>query len=390
MRQVAVVGVGMTKFGRSEEKTQLELFAEASMDAINESNLRPKDIQALFIGSAAGDWTEGQTIIGGFAADEIGLAGVPAPRFEGACSSGTMAIRDAFIWVASGYYDIVLAGGFERQTVLSTPMNTRMMATGVHSFYETPTGLSFPGVFGLLAHLYAHKHNIPLPKLKESMAQVAIKNHKNGAKNPKAQFQKEITMEDVFNSMMVATPLQLYDCCPISDGAAAIVITSADVARKLTNKPIYIVGLGQSSAGALCNQKDITRVKSREISAKQAYDMSGLTPKDIDVCELHDCFTIAEIVASEGLGFFDFGDGYKAVDRGDTEIGGRIPINPSGGLKAKGHPVGATGPAQVYEIAKQIRGECGPRQVDGARIGITDTMGGSFAAVVNIILKRGW
>lgn len=389
MRQVAVVGVGMTKFGVSE-KSELEMFAEAAIDALNESNLKPKDIQALFLGNAVGGLTEGQTIIASHAAAELGLQGIPATRFEGACASGTMAVRDAFMWVASGYYDIVLAAGTERQTVSGTAFATRIMNTGAHHFYESPTGITFPGMFAMMTHMYCHKYGIPLQKLKKQMAMVAVKNHKMGALNPKAQFRKEITVEDVFNSMMVASPLQLYDCCPISDGAAAAVIASADVAKKLTDKPAYIVGVGQGCAGGLSTQRDYTRLIARESSAKQAYQMAELTPQDIDICELHDCFTIAEIVATEGLGFFDFGNGGAAVERGDTQIGGKVVINPSGGLKSKGHPVGATGIAQIYEIVNQLRGMCGPRQVEGAKIGMTDTMGGPFASVGNIILRRGW
>ena len=389
MRQVAVVGVGMTKFGVSE-KSELEMFSEAAMDALNESNLKPKDIQALFLGNAVGGLTEGQTIIASHAAAELGLQGIPATRFEGACASGTMAVRDAFMWVASGYYDIVLAAGTERQTVSGTAFATRIMNTGAHHFYESPTGITFPGMFAMMAHMYCHKYGIPLEKLKKQMAMVAVKNHKMGVLNPKAQFRKEITIEDVFNSMMIASPLQLYDCCPISDGAAAAVIASADVAKKLTDKPAYIVGVGQGCAGGLSTQRDYTRLIARESSARQAYQMAGLTPQDIDICELHDCFTIAEIVATEGLGFFDFGDGGAAVERGDTQMGGKVVINPSGGLKSKGHPVGATGVAQAYEIVNQLRGNCGPRQVEGAKIGITDTMGGPFASVGNIILRRGW
>lgn len=389
MRQVAVVGVGMTKFGVSE-KSELEMFSEAAMDALNESNLKPKDIQALFLGNAVGGLTEGQTIIASHAAAELGLQGIPATRFEGACASGTMAVRDAFMWVASGYYDVVLAAGTERQTVTGTAFATRIMNTGAHSFYESATGITFPGMFAMMAHMYCHKYGIPLEKLKKQMAMVAVKNHKMGVLNPKAQFRKEITIEDVFSSMMIASPLQLYDCCPISDGAAAAVITSADVAKKLTDKPAYIVGVGQGCAGGLSTQRDYTRLIARESSAQQAYQMAGLTPQDIDVCELHDCFTVAEIVATEGLGFFDFGDGGAAVERGDTQMGGKVVINPSGGLKSKGHPVGATGVAQVYEIVNQLRGSCGARQVEGTKIGITDTMGGPFASVGNIILRRGW
>jgi len=379
----------MTKFGVSE-KSELEMFSEAAMDALNESNLKPKDIQALFLGNAVGGLTEGQTIIASHAAAEIGLQGIPATRFEGACASGTMAVRDAFMWVASGYYDVVLAAGTERQTVTGTAFATRIMNTGAHSFYESATGITFPGMFAMMAHMYCHKYGIPLEKLKKQMAMVAVKNHKMGVLNPKAQFRKEITIEDVFNSMMIASPLQLYDCCPISDGAAAAVIASADVAKKLTDKPAYIVGVGQGCAGGLSTQRDYTRLIARESSAQQAYQMAGLTPQDIDICELHDCFTVAEIVATEGLGFFDFGDGGAAVERGDTQMGGKVVINPSGGLKSKGHPVGATGVAQVYEIVNQLRGSCGARQVEGAKIGITDTMGGPFASVGNIILRRGW
>jgi acetyl-CoA C-acetyltransferase len=390
VRQVAVVGVGMTKFGRSE-KTQVEMFAEAAMEAINESNISLEDIQAVYVGNADGNVEEGQSVIAPMSAADIGLQGVPATRFEGACASSTIAIINAFVWVASGLYDLVLAGGTERQRIMSTSLATRIMGFGVHSRYETPTGLSFPGVFAMMAHLYAKKYEVPLPELKEAMAKVSFKAHKNGFTNEKAQFfGKKVTMEDIRESPMVASPLQVFDCCPISDGAAAVVLTSADMAKKVCNTPVFIEGVGQGSAGSVCSQKDITRPQARELSAKRAYEMAGLTPKDIDVCELHDCFTIAEIVATEGLGFFDFGGGYKAVLRGDTEIGGKIPINPSGGIKAKGHPVGATGAAQVYEIVKQLRNECGPRQVHGAKTGMTDTMGGSFASIAHIIMRRGW
>jgi acetyl-CoA C-acetyltransferase len=390
MREVAIVGVGMTKFGTSE-KTQVEMFAEAAMEAINASGLGLKDIQAVNVGNADGNIEEGQAVIAPMCAADIGLSGTPATRFEGACASGTIAIRDAFIWVASGFYDIVLAGGTERQRIMSTPLATRVMGMGVHSRYETPTGLSFPGIFAMMAHLYASKYGIPLPELKEAMARVSFKAHKHGCINPKAQFYgKEVTMQMIYDSAMVASPIQVFDCCPISDGAAAVVVTSADIAKRLTDKPVLIVGTGQGSSGAVCSQKDITRIPARELSAKRAYDMAGLKPEDIDVCELHDCFTIAEIVASEGLGFFEPGQGYKAALNGDTDIGGKIAINPSGGIKAKGHPVGATGAAQVYEVVRQLRGECGPRQVEGAKIGMTDTMGGSFASIAHLILKRGW
>jgi acetyl-CoA C-acetyltransferase/acetyl-CoA acyltransferase len=375
----------MTKFGISE-KSNVEMFAEAAMEAINTSNLKPKDIQALFVGNVLGDFEEGQMNIAPFCAHEIGLdVSVPATRVEGACATASVAIRDAFIWVASGFYDIVLVGGTERAMAMGTPLATRTFAMGSDSKYEEFSGVTFPGVFAMIARLYSKKYAIPLEKLKERMAMVAVKNHKNGAKNPLAQFQKEITMEKVLTGPMIADPLQLFDCCPFSDGAAALVLTTEEIAKKLVEKPVYILGFGQASNGAICRQKDITRIKAREVASKKAYEMAGLTPGDIDLCELHDCFTMAEIVASEGLGFFDFGKGSEAVEKGETQIGGRIPINPSGGLKAKGHPIGATGAAQGYEIVKQLRGECGGRQVEGAKTGITDTLGGDLATIVNII-----
>jgi len=391
LRKVAVIGVGMTKFSGKQEKTCVELFGEAAMDAINESNLKPKDIQALFVGNVLGDFSEGQGQPQAFAADYIGAFNVPANKYENACASASAAARDAFMWVASGFYDVVLAGGTETAAKMGTPLATRTFAMGSDSRYEYPAGITFPGVFAMLTHLYAKKHGIPLEKLKRQMAQVSINSHYYGALNPKAHFQKEITMDKVLDGFMVCQPLQLLDCCPFSDGGSAIVLASEEKARELTDKPVYVVGIGQASAGNLLSQKDyLPRLRSRELSAKQAYDMAGLSPKDIDVCELHDCFSIATIIALEGLGFFEFGKASEAVERGETKIGGKIPVNPSGGLKSKGHPIGATGTAQVYDIVKQLRGECGQRQVEGAKTGMTDTLGGDGGTIVNLILKRGW
>ena len=387
MREVAVVGVGMTQFGMSE-KTQIEMFSEAAMDAITESNIEPRDIQALFLGNGLGDFEEGQMNMAPMCAADIGIPNVPATRFEGACASATVAMRNAYLWVASGFYDIVLAGGTEKAMAMGTPMATRTFAMGSDSRYEGFAGITFPGAFGMAAHLYSKKYGIPLQKLKEQMAMVAVKNHKNGVLNPKAQFRKEITVEKVLSGIVIADPLQLLDCCPFSDGASALVFASVDKAKELTKKPIYIAGVGQGSAGPLYTQKDFTRIKARETAVKQSYMQAGVGPKDIDVCELHDCFTIAEILATEGLGFFEFGKGSQAVEEGKTSLNGEIPINPSGGLKAKGHPIGATGAAQAYEIVKQLREECGERQVKGAKIGMIDTLGGDLATVCNMILRR--
>jgi len=381
----------MTKFSGKQEKTCVELFAEAAMDAINEANLKPKDIQALFLGNVLGDFSEGQGQPQAFAADYIGASNIPANKYEGACASASAAARDAFMWVASGFYDIVLAGGTETAAKMGTPLATRTFAMGSDSRYEYPSGITFPAVFAMLAHLYAQKYGIPLEKLKQQMAQVSVNSHYYGARNPKAHFQKEITMDKVLDGFVVCQPLQLLDCCPFSDGGSAVVLASEEKAKKLTDKPVYVVGVGQASAGNLPSQKEyLPRIRARELSAKQAYDMAGLSPGDIDVCELHDCFSIATLIALESLGFFEYGKAGEAVERGETKLGGKIPINISGGLKSKGHPIGATGTAQIYEIVKQLRGECGERQVEGAKIGMTDTLGGDGGTLCNLILERGW
>jgi acetyl-CoA C-acetyltransferase/acetyl-CoA acyltransferase len=324
-----------------------------------------------------------------YLADDIGCFNVPANRYEGACASATMAIRDAFMWVASGAYDIVLAGGTERATAMGTALATRTFAMFGDSRYEYPAGFTFPGVFGMLAHLYSDTYKVPLKKLKEQMAMVSVQSHFYGKDNPNAQFQKEITVEQVLKGFMVTSPLQLLDCCPFSDGAAAIVLASEDVAKKLTHKPVYVAGAGQASSGKISSQyKYLPRIRAREISVKQAYDMAGLGPKDIDICELHDCFSIASIIAVEGLGFAEFGKGGDLWEKGETKIGGRIPVNISGGLKSKGHPIGATGASQVYEIVHQLRGELKDqgRQVEGARTGLVDTLGGD-GTIINLILS---
>jgi acetyl-CoA C-acetyltransferase/acetyl-CoA acyltransferase len=392
MRKVAVVGVGETKFSGPQEKTSVELFAEAAAEALTESNLKPKDIQALFLGNALGDFTEGQGSVQAFAAENIGCFNVPANRYEGACASASMAVRDAWMWVASGFYDVVLTGGVERAASMGTPLATRTFAMFSDSRYEFASGLTFPAVFAMLAHLYSAKYGIPLPKLKEQLATVSLQSYKYGMLNPKAHLRKEVTMEAVLSSFMVSTPIQLHDCCPFSDGAAALVLASEEAARKLTDKPVFVIGTGQASNGTLANQQAyLPRFRSRELSAQQAYDMAGLKPEDIDICELHDCFSIASLISAESLGFFDFGTSGEAWVKGEADIGGKVAINPSGGLKAKGHPIGATGAGQVYEIAKQLRGEVEPeRQVEDARVGMTDTLGGDGCTLVNMIFQRGW
>ncbi len=392
MKKVAVIGVAQTNFTAAQEKTEVELFAEAALEAMAKSNIKSKDIEALFVGNVLGDFSEGQGMVQAFAAENIGCFNVPANRYEGACASASMAVRDAFMWVASGFYDMVLAGGVERAATMGTPLATRTFAMFSDSRYEFPSGITFPGVFAMLAHLYASHYKIDLKKLKEQMAQVSVQSYKHGIHNPKAQMRKEVSIEDVLKSFMVSTPIQLHDCCPFSDGGSAVILASEETAKKLTDKPVFITGIGQSSAGPLSSQnKHLPRIYSREVSSKQAYKMAGKTPDDIDVCELHDCFSIASLIAAESLGFFEFGTSGNAWMKGEADIGGKVAINPSGGLKAKGHPIGATGGGQVYEVVNQLRGEVEPeRLVEGAKVGMTDTLGGDGGTLVNLILERGW
>jgi acetyl-CoA C-acetyltransferase/acetyl-CoA acyltransferase len=282
---------------------------------------------------------------------------------------------------------MVLAGGAERATLMGTPLATRTFAMASHAQHESTAGMTFPGVFAMAAHMYSHHHGIPLPELKKHMAAVAVKNHYHGSLNPKAHFQKEIDMSTVLDSMMVADPLQLFDCCPFSDGGAAVVIGDAKKVKELVKKPIYVAGTGQASGGPLYLQRNLIQSRTREESSRRAFKEAGLKPEDVDVVELHDCFTIAEILSLESMGFYEFGKAYDAASKGETRLKGKVVVNPSGGLKAKGHPIGATGAAQVTEIVEQLRGEAGNRQVEGAKVGLVDTLGGDFGTVCNIILR---
>jgi acetyl-CoA C-acetyltransferase len=390
MNRVAVVGVGQTVFSGAQSRTNTELFSEAAMEAFNSSGVRRRDIQALMVGNVLSDFEEGQQIAHVFISENLGLDHIPANTCDGACASSSVAIHDAYQWIASGLYDLVLVGGMERAATMGTKLATQAYAQYTDRFYDYPTGITFPGIFAMLAHLYAKKYNIDLAKLKEQMALVSVKAHKFGHLNPKAHLQKELTVEKVFRSPMVSSPLQVYDCCPFSDGASAIIMASERLARKITDKPVFVTGIGQASAGTLASQQaTLPHLVVREKAVEKAYKMAGVKPADIDVCELHDSFSISEILAIETLGFCEKGTGGAVTARGETMLGGKVVINPSGGLKAKGHPVGATGAAQVYEIFHQLRGECGPTQVQGAKIGMTDAMGASGNIHCNMILESG-
>jgi len=383
MRRVAVVGVGVTKFGK-HDRTSAELFAEAAREALADAELEPRAVQALYYGNVVGGETEKQLHMGPQAASVLGIPTVPTTRFETACASSHAAFRHAVMEIAAGVSDVVLVGGAERVLNVPTADSTEYFAYASDASWEQPAGLTFPGVFALIARAHMTRYGTT----EEQMAHVAVKNHRHGALNPKAQFQKEITLEQVLRSAYVADPLKLYDCCPFTDGGAAVVLAAEDVARG-RRRAVWVLGSAAASDSMLMQDKrDLARVPATERAAAAAYRQAGLGPHDVNVVELHDCFTIAEIVATEGLGLFEPGTGGAAAEKGWTSLGGKIPVNTSGGLKAKGHPIGATGAAQVVEVVTQLRGEAGPRQVDGARVGLTHTLGGNTATVLVSLFGR--
>lgn len=384
MRRVAVIGVGVTKFGK-HDRTSAELFAEAAAEAIRDADVVPAAIQALYYGNVTGGEGERQLHMGPLAATLLGIPTIPTTRFENACATSHAAFRHAVMEISAGVSDVVMVGGAERVLNIPTDAATEYFAYCSDATWEQSVGLTFPGVFALIARAHMDKHGTT----EEQMAHVAVKNHRHGALNPKAQFRKEITVEMVLNSAYVADPLKLLDCCPFTDGGAAVVLAAEEVARKRP-RAVWVLGSQAASDTMFMHEKrDLSRVMATERAAAAAYRQAGKTPADVDVVELHDCFTIAEIVATEGLGFFEPGSGGVAAEKGWTSLGGKIPVNPSGGLKAKGHPIGATGAGQIAEIVTQLRGEAGPRQVEGARTGLTHTLGGNTATVLVSLFGRG-
>ncbi len=383
--KVAVVGVGVTKFGKLENKTSRELFAEAVDYALKDADMAPKDIESVYVGNFTADLFEHQGHLAPLMADYAGLRGLPSTRFESACASGAAALRHGILAILSGLYDIVLVGGVEKMTDLPTTEVTDALSIAADNLFEASVGATFPGEYAMIAKAHMDTYGTT----REQLASVAVKNHHNGFLNPKAHFQKEIDVEKVLNAPLIAWPLGLYDCSPISDGAAALILAREDVARKYTDTPIHIVASSQASDTVSLFERDsLTSLKAAKIAAKTAYEMAGVSSKQINLAEVHDCFTIAEIIATEDLGFFQPGEGGPAAEQGLTQIDGDIAINPSGGLKAKGHPVGCTGVAQAVEVSIQLRGEAGKRQVSGAEIGLTHNIGGSGATAIIHIFRR--
>jgi acetyl-CoA acetyltransferase len=412
-RGVAVVGAGMSRFGAFPDKTTRDLFVEAFRElcASVDKGLDPKEIEAIYIGNASSDLFEGQSHTAPLMTSWIGLTPRPATRVEDACASSGVALRQGILAIASGLYDIVLVGGIEKMTALPIEKVTDALTTAGDTLYEIPAGFTFPGYFAAMATAYMHRYDAT----PETLMRVGIKNHENGALNDKAHFGQRIAdimharrasaakkglpvpdwkdeMEFLHDDRVnppIAWPLRLFDCSPVSDGASAVLLVREDIARRFTEVPVYIIGSGQASDGGLSDRRDLTTLPVARLAAQQAYAMAGVQPTDIQVAEVHDCFTIAEIIATEDLGLFAPGHGGRAAQVGDTARTGSRPINTSGGLKAKGHPVGATGVAQVIEIWKQLRGSAGARQLPGdICLGLTHNLGGSGQTCVVHIFER--
>jgi acetyl-CoA C-acetyltransferase len=383
MREVAVIGLGMTKWGELWEKSLRTIFVEAALLALDDAGV--EKIDSMYIGCMSSGLFIGQEHLASLLADYLSQVPTPSARVESACASGGLALRMGFIDVASGMSDVVLVGGVEKMTDVSGHEATYALGTAADQEYEGFHGITFPGLYALIARAHMEKYGTT----REQLAMVAVKNHHNGSKNPLAQFPYEITVDSVLNSVMVADPLRILDCSPITDGAAAVVLCPVEMARKMKKPVVKIIGSGHATDSiALSSRKDITWLEATFQAAKKAYSMANKEPKDMHVIEVHDCFTIAEICVTEALGLVEKGKGGEAVELGVTSLGGKIPVNTSGGLKAKGHPVGATGVAQVVEIVKQLRGEAGERQVKGARVGMTQNMGGSGGSTLVHILER--
>lgn len=386
MRRVAIIGVGMTKFGEHWEHGFRDLVIEAGVKAIEDAGLQGNEINAGYVGNMASGSLIGQEHVGALIADQIGLNPIPVTRVEAACASGGVALRQGYMAIASGIHDIVVVGGVEKMNDLETNAVSEILGGAGDQEWELFLGATFPGIYALMAKRHMHEYGTT----EEMLAAVAVKNHEHGSRNPYAQFQNKITIETVMKSKTVADPLKVFDCSPITDGAAAVVLASLDIAKKYSEQPIEIVASAQASDTiALHSREKLTEIKATKIAAKKAYEMAKVEPKDIDVAEVHDCFTIAEILAIEDLGFFPKGQGGKASLDGRTALnGGEIVINTSGGLKAAGHPVGATGVKQAVEITWQLRGKAEGRQVADAEIGLTQNVGGSGATSVVHIYKK--
>jgi acetyl-CoA C-acetyltransferase len=380
---VCVLGAGSTKYGKLDESI-IEISLNASKDAIDSAGITPRDIQAGYISNVFGV-ADKQVHMAPVVLSNLGIPHVPGLTIESACGSGSIMFREAYANIAAGFYDCVLALGVEKITHTGTTQSTTLFSYCSDFFYEGGNGASFPGLFASIARAYMTRYKTS----EEDLARVAVKNHENGLLNPKAHVRKKITVEDVLKSPAVASPLKLYDCCPFSDGASAVILCNEEFAKKTGRPYMKIIGSGRgASPAAVQARKDITTIPSTVDAAKQAYKMANITPKDIDFAEVHDCFTIAEIIDIEDLGFFPKGTAAHAIREGATSRNGEIPINPSGGLKSKGHPIGATGIGQVVEVFEQFTGKTGEREIKDAEYALTQNFGATGASCAVHIFSK--
>lgn len=391
MKPVYIAGAGMTQFGRSEW-TLMKLASVASLAALHHAKLGDIPVDGVVVANMGAARVNRQTALGSALVDQLALYPATAESVENGPASGASAFKVGVQAIASGMADVVLVTGVERMRVVDGLEGTDFVASLSHPEAEYIYGVTLPALAGMFARLVMDKFGVE----RKHLAMVTIKNHENGAKNPYAHLQQTVTMEGILtlpeatvNNPLIAEPLHLFDCCPVSDGAASLVLVSEDVAAKLGGPKVRVAGIGQATdTHAVHEREDPTDLKSVRLAAGTAFDRAGLKPQDVDVVELHDAFTILEIAESEASGFFPRGEGHKALERGETRLDGALPINPSGGLKAKGHPVGATGVAQLVELVWQLRGECDARQVKDAKVAYACNFGGFGNNVVASVLQR--
>lgn len=367
MGNVCVVGTGILPFAKMPEKSFADIGWPAVKQAVGEAGIEPRQIEAVFCGTALGGMMAGQRVMKAY-----GVTGIPIVNVENACSSSSTAMRQGWMAIQSGAYDLVLALGVEKLTKLgggTLPLE--------EDDWEAMQGLTMPALYAMRAQRYMHDYGLT----ERQLAEVAVKAHDHGALNPNAQLRKRFTVEEVMSARMVATPFTLIHCCPVGDGAAAVILASEKKARELTSNPVRIIASELCSGAATCGFRDMTTPEITVRGAKQAYEMAGVGPGDIDVAEVHDAFTIAELLYYEAFGFAKKGEAYQLLHSGASSLGGRIPVNPSGGLLSRGHPVGPTGVVQACEIVRQLSGRSGAHQVEGAKIGLSHATGGGVSGM---------
>ena len=383
MRPVAVIGIGKTAFGAFADRDLRSLAVEAGQRCLADAHVSPSQVEAFYLGNFAGPSFVGQNHLAPYIAGAMGINGVPCTRFEAACASSGSAFFHAVSAVGAGLYDVVLVNGVEKMTSQTTPKVTEILAGAGDTCGEVRAGATFPALFAMIARRHMYQYGTT----RQHLAAVAVKNHANGAKNPQAHMRKVITMEQALAGKPISEPLTVYDCSLISDGAAAVLIAPLERASEFTDKPVKVLGIAQTSDHVALDEKDdITTLRAVKEAAQKAYKMAGVTAADIQFAEVHDCFTIAEIMATEDLGFVKKGEGGPYALEGRTCLQGERPVNTSGGLKSKGHPVGATGAGQICDVVVQIRGEAGERQVARRSLGLAQNLGGSGATSVVTIL----